>query len=93
MLREYHKWFSAPLQREMELLVFGHAGERAVVFPTRQGRFFDYENWRLVEAAAPAILAGKVETAGLTTAAVMSGGNVDPSLFSAIIEDRFTPGA
>jgi len=40
-----------------------------------------------------AILAGKVETAGLTTAVVLSGGNVDPSLFSAIIEDRFTPGA
>ena len=61
MLREYHKWFSAPLEREMELLVFGHAGERALVFPTRQGRFFDYENWRLVEAAAPAILAGKLQ--------------------------------
>ena len=40
-----------------------------------------------------AVLAGKVETAGLTTAVVLSGGNVDPSMFSAIIEDRFTPGA
>lgn len=40
-----------------------------------------------------AVLAGKVETAGLTTAVVLSGGNVDPALFAAIIEDRFTPGA
>lgn len=40
-----------------------------------------------------AVLAGKVETAGLTTAVVLSGGNVDPTLFSAIIEDRFQPGA
>jgi threonine dehydratase len=40
-----------------------------------------------------AVLAGKVETAGLTTALVLSGGNIDPSLFSAIIEDRFTAGA
>jgi threonine dehydratase len=40
-----------------------------------------------------AVLAGKVETAGLTTAVVLSGGNVDPSVFSAIIEDRFTAGA
>lgn len=61
MLREYHKWFSAPLQREVELLVFGHAGERAIVFPTRQGRFFDYENWGLVGAAAPAIQAGRLQ--------------------------------
>lgn len=38
-----------------------------------------------------ALLAGKVETKGLTTAVVLSGGNVDPALFAAIIEDRFTP--
>lgn len=38
-----------------------------------------------------ALLAGKVETKGLTTAVVLSGGNVDPALFAAIIEDRFIP--
>lgn len=40
-----------------------------------------------------ALLAGKVEAADRTTAVVLSGGNVDPSLFSAIVEGRFTPGA
>ena len=40
-----------------------------------------------------AVLAGKVETSGLTTAVVLSGGNIDPSVFSAIIEDRFLAGA
>jgi esterase/lipase superfamily enzyme len=34
----------------MELLVFGHAGARTVVFPARFGRFYDYENWGLIEA-------------------------------------------
>jgi threonine dehydratase len=38
-----------------------------------------------------AILAGKVETRDRTTAVILSGGNVDPVLFSAIIEDRFSP--
>lgn len=38
-----------------------------------------------------AVLAGKVETRGRATALVLSGGNVDPALFAAIIEDRFTP--
>ncbi len=38
-----------------------------------------------------AVLAGKVDTRGRTTAVVLSGGNVDPALFAAIIEDRFTP--
>lgn len=36
-----------------------------------------------------ALLAGKVPAAGRTTAIVLSGGNIDPALFSAIIEGRF----
>ena len=36
-----------------------------------------------------ALLTGKISTEGKTTAIVLSGGNVDPALFSAIIEDRF----
>jgi threonine dehydratase len=36
-----------------------------------------------------ALLAGKVEAAGKTTAVVLSGGNTDPGLFSEIIEGRF----
>ena len=36
-------------------------------------------------------MAGKVEARDRTTALVLSGGNVDPALFSAIIEDRFDP--
>ncbi len=44
MNREYHKWYSPSLGRDMELLVFGHAGLPVIVFPTSMGRFFDYEN-------------------------------------------------
>jgi threonine dehydratase len=36
-----------------------------------------------------ALLSGKVSTRGLTTAILLSGGNVDPALFSRIIEGRF----
>src|SRR5215472_12891827 len=52
MNREYHKWFSPRLQREMELLVFGHGGTPMIVFPTSMGRFFDYENRRMIDAVA-----------------------------------------
>ena len=38
-----------------------------------------------------AVLAGRIETRDRTTAVILSGGNVDPALFAAIIEDRFTP--
>lgn len=50
MERAYHKWFSSALQRNMELLVFGHAGRAVIFFPTRMARFFDYENWGVVGA-------------------------------------------
>ncbi len=50
MLREYHKWQSDNLGREMELLVFGHAGARAVVFPTQSGRFYDWEDRGMIDS-------------------------------------------
>jgi esterase/lipase superfamily enzyme len=34
----------------MHLLVFGHGGAKVLVFPTREGRFYDYENWGLTTA-------------------------------------------
>jgi esterase/lipase superfamily enzyme len=61
MNREYHKWFSPNLGRDMELLVFGHAGARTLVFPARLGRFFDYENWGLVHALRDSLENGCVQ--------------------------------
>ncbi len=44
MNREYHRWYSPSLSRDMELLVFGHAGARVLVFPTSMGRFYEWED-------------------------------------------------
>lgn len=49
MNREYHKWLSDNLRCEMELLVFGHAGVRVLIFPTWRGRFYQYEDNGMVE--------------------------------------------
>jgi esterase/lipase superfamily enzyme len=46
--REYHRWFSPHLQRDMELLIHGHAGARVLVFPTSMGRFYEYEDRGMV---------------------------------------------
>jgi esterase/lipase superfamily enzyme len=48
--REYHKWFSQSLGREMELLTFGHAGMPVLVFPSSCGRFFEFEDRGMVDA-------------------------------------------
>lgn len=58
MKREYFKWFSHRLNREMELLVFGETGTPVLFFPTRTARFFDYENWRIIDAIRPRIEQG-----------------------------------
>ena len=34
----------------MELLVFGHAGARVIVFPTSQGRFYEWEDRGMIAA-------------------------------------------
>jgi esterase/lipase superfamily enzyme len=49
MQREHQKWYSPALGREMELLVFGHYGRPLLVFPSAQGRFFDYESNHMIE--------------------------------------------
>jgi len=61
MNREYHRRHSPALGRDLEMLVFGHAGARVLVFPARCGRFYDYENWGLVDALAPKIGAGLIQ--------------------------------
>lgn len=50
MLRNPHGWYSPVLERHMDLLVYGHAGARVLIFPTRRGRFYEYEKLGLVEA-------------------------------------------
>ena len=44
MNREYHRWYSPSLNRDMELLIFGHAGARVLVFPTSLGKYFEWED-------------------------------------------------
>ena len=61
MNREYHRWWSRDLQRDMELLVFGHAGTKVLVFPTSMGRYFEYEDNQMVAAVADRIEAGQLQ--------------------------------
>lgn len=45
----------------MELLIFGHAGAKVLVFPTRGGRFFEYEQMRMVERLQHKIDSGQMQ--------------------------------
>jgi esterase/lipase superfamily enzyme len=61
MQREYHRWFSSHLHRDMELLLFGQAGARTLVYPTSMGRFFDWEDRGLVNVLADHIESGQLQ--------------------------------
>ncbi len=52
MRREYHRWWSPSLHRDMELLEFGHGGARVIAFPTSRGRFFEWEDRGMPRALA-----------------------------------------
>jgi esterase/lipase superfamily enzyme len=61
MNRSYHRWFSPALQRDMELLVFGHAGARVLVFPSSCGRFHDWEDRGLVRSLGDQLERGWIQ--------------------------------
>lgn len=61
MNREYHYWYSPRLGRDMEVLVFGHGGAKVLMFPTRHGRFYEYENMGLIHALTDKIEAGHLQ--------------------------------
>jgi esterase/lipase superfamily enzyme len=50
--RDFVRWHSPALGRDMDLLVFGHAGARVLVFPTSMGRFFEWEDRGMMDALA-----------------------------------------
>jgi esterase/lipase superfamily enzyme len=61
MQRGYHRWFSHSLGRDMELLVFGHAGARVLCFPPSGHPFYDWEDRGLVASLAPHIEHGHLQ--------------------------------
>lgn len=60
MNREYRQIPSKALGQPMEMLVYGTAGKPVMVFPSQEGRFFDYENFGMIDTIAPFILEGKI---------------------------------
>src|SRR3979490_745961 len=61
MKREYHKWSSPALERDMELLVFGHAGLPVLVFPSSCGSFFEFEDRGMVNVVRDKLEHGRLQ--------------------------------
>jgi len=57
---EYHKWWSKALSQDMELKTYGSSGKPVLVFPAQGGRFYEYEDFGMVEALQELIEAGRL---------------------------------
>ena len=57
----YYKEWSAVLNRDMEFKVYGQGGVPVLALPARGGRFYDWENNGMPEAAASLLREGKVQ--------------------------------
>ncbi|MDY5845720.1 MAG: alpha/beta hydrolase-fold protein [Bariatricus sp.] len=67
METQYFRQYSPALGRDMECKVYGHAGRPVLFIPCQDGRFFDFENFKMTDTWAPWINAGEVMVFSIDT--------------------------
>ena len=67
MEMQYFKMYSPALNRDMECKVYGHAGKPVLFIPCQDGRFFDFEGYKMAEVWSPWIESGQVMVFSIDT--------------------------
>ena len=67
MQTQYFKQYSQCLDRDMEMKVYGHAGRPVLFIPCQDGRFFDFENFKMTDTWAPWIENGQAMVFAIDT--------------------------
>lgn len=65
MNTRYFKEYSHILDRDMEFKLYGDGGKPCFAFPPQNGRFFDFENYGMVDTIAPWVEEGRVMVVGV----------------------------
>ena len=63
----YTKWSSPSVGRDMEIKVYGHGGRPVLFIPCQDGRFYDFENYKMTDAWAPWIESGQCTVFAIDT--------------------------
>ena len=58
---EYYRWYSQNLHHDIEVKVYGYSGKPVLVFPAQAGKFYDFENFGMVDAVSWFIESGKIK--------------------------------
>ncbi len=61
MKREIHKWWSNALDKEMEIVIYGHYGYSLLMFPTAAADYLEYERFHLIDSISNQINSGKIK--------------------------------
>src|ERR1041385_2891618 len=61
MYRDYVRWFSPSLHRDMEFLWFGKFGRPIILFPTSAGRFYENEDFHLTGSLSDKVDRGEIQ--------------------------------
>ena len=67
METQYFKFYSQALNRDMECKVYGHAGRPVLFIPCQDGRFYDFENFKMTDVWGPWIESGQVMVFSIDT--------------------------
>jgi len=61
MRREIQNWYSPSLNKQMEIVVYGHFGFALLLFPTAAEDYLEYERFGLIDAIKPFIDEGRLK--------------------------------
>ncbi len=61
MHKEIHSWYSPSLNKNMEVVMYGHYGFALLLLPTAAADFLEYERFHLIDAIGKYIEEGKVK--------------------------------
>ena len=67
METQYFKHYSPALGRDMECKIYGHAGRPVLFIPCQDGRFYDFENYKMTDVWGPWIESGQVMIIAIDT--------------------------
>lgn len=67
MEKRYLKNYSARLNRDMEICVYGHAGRPVLFIPCQDGHFYDFESFHMADVLAPRIDGGEIRIYSIDT--------------------------
>lgn len=67
METQYFKYYSPALNRDMECKIYGHAGRPVLFIPCQDGRFYDFENYKMADVFSPWIESGQLMVISIDT--------------------------